>query len=178
MTLDELKALDFGNGEKIPTLEEVFEALPGDAVVNVEIKDIDAVEKTAKIISENNPERVLVSSFNIDALREFRKLDGTTKVGILIDNESILPQLPALVQELRAWSVNVPVDAVMILGLEKTVGALRMIKSAGLKVVLWPVNDESYYANDNLAKLKGLFDVLIVNDVERMIGYLKELGLR
>jgi glycerophosphoryl diester phosphodiesterase len=178
MTLDELKALDFGNGEKIPTLEEVFEALPGDVVINIEIKDIDAVEKTAKIISENNLERVLVSSFNIDALREFRKLDGTTKVGILIDNESILSQLPALVQELRAWSVNVPVDAVMILGLEKTVGALRMIKGAGLKVVLWPVNDESYYANDNLAKLKGLFDVLIVNDVERMIGYLKELGLR
>jgi len=32
MTLSELKSLDFGNGEKIPTLEEVFEALPEKAL--------------------------------------------------------------------------------------------------------------------------------------------------
>ncbi|NJF25943.1 glycerophosphodiester phosphodiesterase family protein [Thermococcus sp. Bubb.Bath] len=177
MTLEELKSLDFGNGEKILTLEEVFKALP-DAIINVELKDIDAVKKTAELIKANNPERILVSSFNIDALREYRKYDAETKLGILIEKEETLAQLPQLIAELKPWSLNPPIDAMAILGVEKTVGALQMAKGAGLRIVLWPLNEELYYANDNLVRLGGLFDVLIVNDVERMISYLRGLGLK
>ncbi len=178
MTLEELKALDFGSGEKIPTLEEVFEVVPEDAIVNVEIKDADAVEKTADIIGGNNPGRVIVSSFLIDALREYRKLDSETKLGILIDREEVLAQLPQLIAELRPWSINPPIDAMEILGVEKTVGALQMVKRAGLKVALWPLNAELYYENDNLVRLGGLYDVIIANDVERMLNYLGSIGLR
>jgi len=178
MTLEELKELDFGNGERIPTLEEVFEAVPEDSVVNVEIKDVDAVEKTAEIIGRNNPERVIVSSFLIDALREYRKLDSETKLGILIDREEVLAQLPQLIAELRPWSINPPIDAMALLGVEKTVGALQMVKKAGLKVLLWPLNEELYYASDNLVRLGGLYDGVIVNDVERMLSYLSSIGLR
>ncbi len=178
MTLEELKSLDFGNGEKIPTLEEVFEALPEDVIINVELKDIDAVEKTAELIKANNPERILVSSFDINALREYRKHDGDTKLGILIEKEETLAQLPQLMAELRPWSLNPPIDAMAILGVEKTVGALQMARKAGLRIVLWPLNEELYYQNDNLIRLGGLFDALIVNDIERMVGYLRGLGLR
>jgi glycerophosphoryl diester phosphodiesterase len=178
MTLEELKSLDFGNGEKIPTLGEVFEALPEDIVINVELKDIDAVKKTVELIKANNPERILVSSFDIDALREYRKYDAETRLGILIDKEETLVQLPQLMAELKPWSLDPPIDAMAILGVEKTVGALQMVRKAGLRIVLWPLNEEVYYANDNLVRLGGLFDVLIVNDVERMIDYLRKLGLR
>ncbi|WP_394296993.1 glycerophosphodiester phosphodiesterase family protein [Palaeococcus ferrophilus] len=178
MTLDELKSLDFGNGERIPTLEEVFEALPEDAIINVELKDADAAEKAADIIKSHNPSRVIVSSFLIDALREYRKYDRETRMGLLIDREKVLSQLPALIGELSLWSINPPIDAMALLGVEKTVGALQMAKGAGLKVVLWSLNDESYYANDNLVRLGGLFDGVIVNDVERMVDYLRKLGLR
>ncbi|ASJ02426.1 glycerophosphodiester phosphodiesterase [Thermococcus profundus] len=178
MTLEELKSLDFGNGERIPTLEEVFEALPEDVIINVELKDIDAVEKTAELIKANNPDRILVSSFNIDALREYRKYDDETKIGILVDKEEALAQLPHLIAELKPWSLNPPIDAMALLGVEKTVGALQMARSAGLRIALWSLNEELYYANDNLVRLGGLFDVLIVNDVERMLNYLTGLGLR
>ena len=178
MTLEELKALDFGSGEKIPTLEEVFEAVPEDAIVNVELKDVEAVPKAAEIIGRNNPERVIVSSFLIDALREYRKLDSETKLGILIDREEVLAQLPQLIAELRPWSINPPIDAMALLGVEKTVGALQMVKKAGLKVLLWPLNEELYYASDNLVRLGGLYDGVIVNDVERMLSYLSSIGLR
>jgi glycerophosphoryl diester phosphodiesterase len=178
MTLEELKALDFGEGERIPTLEEVFEALPEEAIINVEIKDPDAVEKTAEIVGWNNPERVIVSSFSLEALKEYRKLDDKTRIGILIDKEETLGRLQALIPEIRPWSVNPPIDAMAILGVEKTVRALQMVRSVGLKVILWPLNEELYYANDNLVRLGGLFDGLIVNDVERMLGYLRSLGLR
>jgi glycerophosphoryl diester phosphodiesterase len=69
-------------------------------------------------------------------------------------------------------------EAIPILGFEKTVQAIHWARSLGLKVVLWTENDGLFYADDNLARLKGLFEVVITNDVEKMISYLRELGLR
>ena len=178
MTLEELKKANIGMGEKIPTLEEVFEALPRDALINVELKDRDAVERVAKIVKENDPERVLISSFDIDALREYRRFDGETKMGLLIDREDVVPLIPKLKEELNLWSINIPMEAMYILGFEKTVQAIGWARSLGLKVVLWTGNDALFYQNDNLIKLKGLFEIVIANDVEKMMGYLKEHGLR
>ena len=178
MTLEELKKADIGLGERIPTLEEVFEALPGDAFINVELKDRDAVKEVARIVKENNPDRVLISSFDIEALREYRKHDKETRMGLLIDREDVVPLIPKLKDELNLWSVNVPMEAIPLIGFEKTVQAIKWARSLGLKVVLWTENDELFYKDDNLLKLKGLFDVVIANDVERMLSYLKNAGLR
>lgn len=178
MTLEEIKKANIGMGERIPTLEEVFEALPESALINVELKDKDAVGEVARIVKKNNPERVLISSFNVDALREYRKFDGETRMGLLINREDVVPLIPKLKEELNLWSINIPMEAIPLLGLEKTLQAIKWARSLGLKVVLWTENDELFYLNDSLAKLKGLFEVVIANDVERMIGYLGELGLR
>ena len=178
MTLEELKKADIGLGERIPTLEEVFEALPDDAFINVELKDRDAVKEVARIVKENNPDRVLISSFDIEALREYRKHDKETRMGLLIDREDVVPLIPKLKDELNLWSVNVPMEAIPLIGFEKTVQAIKWARSLGLKVVLWTENDELFYKDDNLLKLKGLFDVVIANDVERMLSYLKNAGLK
>ncbi len=178
MTLEEIKKANIGMGERIPTLEEVFEALPESALINVELKDKDAVGEVARIVKKNNPERVLISSFNVDALREYRKFDGETRMGLLINREDVVPLIPKLKEELNLWSINIPMEAIPLLGLEKTLQAIKWARSLGLKVVLWTENDELFYLNDSLAKLKGLFEVVIANDVERMIEYLSSLGLR
>ncbi|AFL94633.1 glycerophosphoryl diester phosphodiesterase 2 [Thermococcus cleftensis] len=178
MTLEELRKADIGMGERIPTLEEVFAVLPEGALINVELKDRDAVEKVAEIVKANNPRRVMVSSFDIEALREYRKHDEETTMGLLIDREEVVPLIPKLKDELNLWSINVPMEAIPLLGFEKTLQALHWARSLGLKVVLWTENDGLFYADDNLARLKGLFEVVIANDVEKMIRYLRELGLR
>ena len=178
MTLEELRKADIGQGERIPTLEEVFEALPDDALINVELKDREAVGEVAKIVKENNSDRALISSFDIEALRGYRKHDGETRMGLLIDREEVVGLIPKLKEELSLWSINVPMEAMELLGVEKTVQALKWARSLGLKVVLWTENDELFYKDDNLLKLKGLFEVVIANDVERMLPYLKNAGLR
>ncbi|MFA4646266.1 glycerophosphodiester phosphodiesterase family protein [Pyrococcus kukulkanii] len=178
MMLEELKKADLGMGQRIPTLEETVEALPRDALINVEIKDVDAVERVYEIVSKNNPERFMISSFEVEALKRYRELDNETTMGLLIDNEEIVPKIPQLKKELNLWSVNVPMEAIPIIGFERTVEAIKWARSLGLKVVLWTENDELFYQNDNLAKMKGLFEVVIANDVERMVNYLKELRLR
>ncbi|AFK21650.1 glycerophosphodiester phosphodiesterase family protein [Pyrococcus sp. ST04] len=178
MSLEELKRASLGMGQKIPTLEEALEVLPKDALINIEIKDVDATERVAEVIASDNYRRFMVSSFEVEALRRFRELDDKTIVGLLIDNEEIVPKIPQLKEELNLWSVNVPMEAIPIIGFEKTVSAIKWARSLGLKVVLWTEDDNLFYQNDNLAKMSGLFEVVIANDVEKMIGYLKELGLR
>ena len=99
-------------------------------------------------------------------------------MGLLIDREEVVPLIPKLKAELGLWSINVPMEAIPIIGFEKTVQAIGWARSLGLRVVLWTENDVLFYKDDNLAKLKGLFEVVIANDVERMMGYLKTIGLR
>jgi glycerophosphoryl diester phosphodiesterase len=63
--------------ETIPTLNEVFEQLPPETILNIELKNLHAPKdslpaKTAAIIRSFNAEgRVLISSFNGTALRKF-----------------------------------------------------------------------------------------------------------
>lgn len=89
MTLDELKALDAaydwsrdegtttpyrGQGIKIPTLEEVFQAFPGQRMT-IEIKKSErsmAAPFCAMIRKYNMQDRVLVASFHDERMAEFR----------------------------------------------------------------------------------------------------------
>lgn len=90
-TLQKLKTLDYGKGEKIPTLEEVFEAfLSKFKIINVEIKSTgfrtDGIEKKlAHLVKKFNcHEKLLISSFNPIHIYRFRKLMTKVKIGYLI----------------------------------------------------------------------------------------------
>lgn len=96
MTLAQLKALDAGSwkdesfaGTRIPTLDEVFEAVGQRLYINVEIKSkflqSDGLEQLVanKIQQFDMQDRVLVSSFNPLALRRFRRIMPDVPVGYL-----------------------------------------------------------------------------------------------
>jgi glycerophosphoryl diester phosphodiesterase len=95
-TLAELRDLDAGikfgeqfRGTRIPTLDEVFEAVGHKLFINVEIKsiteDTDGVEQvTADCITRHGMERrVIVSSFNPLALERFRAILPDVPIGYL-----------------------------------------------------------------------------------------------
>lgn len=96
MQLAELKALDAGSwfapefaGVRIPTLDEVFEAVGKRVFVNVEIKSesiyTDGVEKVVAdcIARHDMAHRVIVSSFNPLTLKRFRALQPDTPIAYL-----------------------------------------------------------------------------------------------
>jgi glycerophosphoryl diester phosphodiesterase len=96
MTLAEVKSLDAGSyfdakfaGTRIPTLDEVFEAIGQRTFINVEIKSetirTDGVEKAVAdcITRHAMSKRVIVSSFNPLALRRFRQVMPTVPIGYL-----------------------------------------------------------------------------------------------
>ncbi len=95
-TLAELKELDAGSsfsaeyvGTRIPTLDEVFEAVGKKLFINVEIKsetqDTDGVEQAvADCIARHGLEgSTIVSSFNPLALKRFRAIMPVVPIGYL-----------------------------------------------------------------------------------------------
>ena len=96
MTLAQIKALDAGSsfspgyaGTRIPTLDEVFEAVGKKLFINVEIKSesevTDGVEQAvADCISQHGlTNSVIVSSFNPLALKRFRAILPAVPIGYL-----------------------------------------------------------------------------------------------
>lgn len=113
-TLPELKELNMGQGEKIPTLNEVLDLIDRKAKVNVELKG----RNTAKLVSDLVEEYVknkkweyddfLVSSFLYDELKKIKELNQKIKIGVLTINapESFF----RFAREIHAYSLNVPME--------------------------------------------------------------------
>ena len=66
-TLEQLKAYDIGKGERIPTLKEVISFVDGRCKINIDIKDIKAVEEIVKIAGDRS--NIIVSSNSVKILR-------------------------------------------------------------------------------------------------------------
>ncbi len=76
MTLEELRKLDFGEGERIPTLEEVLKFAKDRVYVNIEIKEPDIVEKVVKLVEKHDMvESVIISSFYHHALLKVKEVN-------------------------------------------------------------------------------------------------------
>ncbi len=102
--LKEIKKLDAGSlfdesftGEKIPTLDEVFELLGTNVYYDIEIKHkrrtYGELEKklTEKINQWNFQDRVIISSFNPIAVLGVRKTDPLLNTAIIYTNWKELP---------------------------------------------------------------------------------------
>src|SRR5437868_4519466 len=89
-TLAELKRLDAGNGERIPTLHEVLDwAKNRKAILDIEIKNApvyyDGIE--SKVVdaldSSGMTERSVVISFDHQAVKRVKELDARVVTGVL-----------------------------------------------------------------------------------------------
>ncbi len=83
-TLVELRSLDAGLGERIPTLEEVLETFAGRCGLVVELKEKGTEEKTVSLIRMHGLARdVIVVSFREDCIRTVRELDHAIPTGLI-----------------------------------------------------------------------------------------------
>ncbi len=116
LTLRELKRLDAGSHydfafktERIPTLDEAFEVIGPDLLVNVELKSLgfrpNGLESAVLgvIRKHNRQSRVLISSFNPFALRRMYRLAPNIPIGFLY-----APDVPIY---LRLFMLGVPHQA-------------------------------------------------------------------
>lgn len=149
MTLAELKALDAGSwfdprfaGERIPTLQEVFDAVGHRLLINVEIK-VEAgyhppaqEAETVRLIEDNDMvERVIVSSFSIASLRRVRRLNPHIALGLLYARVET-PLFPAL-----ARLLGTPFEALHPEFGLVTPRYMAGARRRGLPVNAWTVNE-------------------------------------
>jgi glycerophosphoryl diester phosphodiesterase len=142
---DELRERDLGGGERMPTLDQVFD-VTGPLRVNVELKspptwaervrDDGLAAGVAELIHRRDAAgRVLVSSFDPLLLQRFGAHAPEVPTGLLFAHDQSLPLRRAwarrLVRPTALHPESVLVDAV----------ALRGWRDAGLQVNVWTVDD-------------------------------------
>lgn len=129
-TLERLRQLDAGEGERVPVFEEVVEAV--EAPIQAEIKDRAAARVLAGVIEARGlHKRVTVISFHDEALRETRELLPDMPLVLVAGKSS--PTAPERALDLGAVMVSLElchVDAQTV----------RRCHEAGLEVISWTVN--------------------------------------
>ena len=84
MMLNELKKLDCGEGEKIPTLRETIEIAKGKIGLQIEIKAKGITEQLVSILREENLiDSSIASSFQHSELLEIKKIEPKLKIATL-----------------------------------------------------------------------------------------------
>ena len=148
LTWDELRTVDLGGGERIPTLEMVLEAI-GSMLLNVELKspptwgerfaDDGLAEAVSHIVLKKGgravEERVLVSSFDPLLLGRFRLHAPRVATGLLFAADQARPYREAwaapLLRPTAVHPERLLVDA----------RAVRRWHQRGLGVNVWTVDD-------------------------------------
>ncbi|HUU21181.1 MAG TPA: glycerophosphodiester phosphodiesterase family protein [Phycisphaerae bacterium] len=90
MDLAEIRALDAGDGETVPTLGELLAAVKGRCHLLCEVKATKAAVPAARaVLAEGMAPEVTFVSFDVDALAAVRQCDGGLATGILIGEPGI-----------------------------------------------------------------------------------------
>ena len=147
-TLAELKQLDAGSwfdpafaGQRIPTLQEVVNAVGHQLLLNVEIKTARAADDglaaaVVRLLEENYLlDRVVVSSFNPLAVWRVRRLNPWIATGLLY-----APDLPFLLR--RPWSRHmVRPDALHPYHTDVDAGYVQWARGKGYRIHTWTVDE-------------------------------------
>lgn len=136
LTLEELKKLDAGGGEKIPTLPEVLALFKNKCQFNIELKVKNIAKPVVDLIQkENLVNRVLISSSDSTEILEVKKLNSQISTAILINfRPSFFQTLFILAQKNRAQAVNLKAEITQAKD-------IKFLKRKGLKVIIWTVDD-------------------------------------
>lgn len=144
LTLDELRALDAGLGEQIPTWSETVAAVG--VRFQAEVKAEAAVPLLAQSLKSDRAlaERTLVTSFHPEILLAVREAFPDVTTGHIFGRTPSVPEVITRTRAARAdWSMC------GIAGL--TAEGVAELHAAGLSVTAWPVPDPQ-----TLTKAAGL----------------------
>ena len=151
----ELRRLDAGNGQRIPTLAEVLALIPAHVMVNIELKGAATALPVAGIVGDlavdgqtKGLPALLVSSFDHDELRRFHEVCPGVPCAPLAGRWS--DSLESVAGVLDAWSVNLSLRAV-------TEARVRAVRSWGRRCLVFTVNDPHRVQELTAMGVSGVF---------------------
>lgn len=133
-TAAELRQLDAGNGQYVPTFEEVV-ALVGDRLhFDIEIKGRNCEQGVLEVLNRHSETRAAISSFDWEVLANVRALDSDIELWVL--TPTVTDAAIAEAKQLRATTLAVHFQAINRSSMEKAM-------DAGLDLVAWTVNSQT-----------------------------------
>lgn len=143
LTLEEIRTLDAGLGERVPVFEEVLDAVS--RPIQAEIKDVAAARVLAEVLRERGAvERVSVLSFHDEALAEMHAL--LPEIRTVLVAEDLGPHIVPRAQKVGARLVSLALT-------QLNLDTVRRCHDAGIAVMAWTVNSAQDWA---LARALGL----------------------
>lgn len=131
-TLGELRTLDAGRGERVPTFEEVLNAVQ--SPVQAEIKDLAAARALAEVMHRRNlVERVEVSSFHDEAIAEIARLVPGVRTALIASRFG--PDVVERATEAGAETVCLNIRRL-------TLEVVEAARKADLRIIGWVVNTQ------------------------------------
>ena len=132
--LAELRALDAGFGERVPTLEEVIDTVRGKAILQVELKGKDVEDSVVQILKESGMvEEVVLTSFRHSAVKRAKDLESRLRTGVLFVCSPINPT--SLAHEAKANNLHPNVEYV-------DAALVHSAHREGLGVYVWNADTE------------------------------------
>lgn len=131
-TLEELRTLDAGRGERVPVFEEVLDAVP--TPLQAEIKDVAAARALAQLMQRRDlVSRVEVSSFHDEAVAEIARLVPGVRTALIASRYG-----PDVVERAREAGA-----ATLCLNIRRlTLEVVEHARKADLRVIGWVVNTQ------------------------------------
>jgi glycerophosphoryl diester phosphodiesterase len=164
LSLNELKKLNAGKGEKIPTLEEVIDAVNNKCGLMVEIKEENIWRKTLEIIRGRGVvENIIIASFYHTVIKDVKTTYPDVRCGVIFTCEPVNPS---------ALALNAKAEIIIP---NYNYITRRLITNAhkfNLKVIAWTINK----VEDGLKLLKQGVDGLATDRPDLMMK-LKQLSL-
>ncbi len=144
-TLDELRALDAGRGERVPVFEEVLDAvrLP----LQAEIKDVAAARALAEVMERRDlTGRVEVSSFHDEAIAEIARLLPGVRTALIASRYGT---------DIVDRAVEAGASTVCLNIRRLTLEVVELAREADLRIIGWVVNTQEHLRLVRALELDG-----------------------
>ena len=147
-SFEQIRTINVGKGQTIPTLEEVLTVVNASAYINLELKGRGTARPVCELISQLVKERqwpenrFVLSSFDIGELEIARSITPDISIGILFDRKDV--DFVRLTARVRALFIGVALEII-------EPSLIRNAHDNNLKVLVFTVN-----GRENINRIKSM----------------------
>jgi glycerophosphoryl diester phosphodiesterase len=146
-TLSQLKKLDAGKGEEIPTLTEVIDTVKGRVGLVIEIKVLKIEEQVVDLLHHKGRDKVIITSFYHALSPLIKKLDDQIATGIIFRCHPLKTR--NLARDAEADVIFPHLDHI-------SRDMVEEVQEAGIRVYPWLVDEEPQLKRMKSWKVDGV----------------------
>ena len=154
-SLDSLRKVNVLGGYQIPTLKEVLDLIDGKIFLNIELKGGQTALLTHKLLQDYfkkpestwSPDKILISSFNWEELKQFYKVNSEIPIAILTEDDP-LDAIP-IGKQLKAVAINPDYKTL-------NQSLVQKLKQEGFAVYPWTVNESEVIEEMKKLRVDGI----------------------